>query len=437
MRMTQAGLRGIMGRFACIALLALAYVAPAAAQLRLDITEGVKDAVPVAVVPFAGQPEGGANDVADVVSGDLRLSGRFAPLDRADIVSRPTRASDVRLEDWRLLKADYVVVGEVGAEAGTVRFELINVRTGQQMLAEQLPVAGRPLRAVAHQVSDLVYERLTGIRGAFGTRLAYVAVEGRAPNRNYRLVVSDADGYNPRTIAQSAQPMMSPAWSPDGQNLAYVSFEGGASAVYVQRLSSGERRRVSARSGVNGAPAWSPDGTRLALTLSRDGNLDVYVLELATQALVRITTDEAIDTEAEWSPDGRTIYFTSDRAGNAQIYRVSVDDRSDVQRVTYTNGYNARPRVSPDGQSLAMVTLDRGYRIAIMDLKARTLRVLTDGPQDESPSYAPNGAMLVYSTDARGARVLGLVSADGASKERLASERGNVREPAWSPFPPR
>ena len=437
MRMTQAGLRGITGRAACIALLALAYVAPAAAQLRLDITEGVKDAVPVAVVPFAGQPEGGANDVADVVSGDLRLSGRFAPLDRADIVSRPTRASDVRLEDWRLLKADYVVVGEVGADAGTVRFELINVRTGQQMLAEQLPVAGRPLRAVAHQVSDLVYERLTGIRGAFGTRLAYVAVEGRAPNRNYRLVVSDADGYNPRTIAQSAQPMMSPAWSPDGQNLAYVSFEGGASAVYVQRLSSGERRRVSARSGVNGAPAWSPDGTRLALTLSRDGNLDVYVLELATQALVRITTDEAIDTEAEWSPDGRTIYFTSDRAGNAQIYRVSVDDRSDVQRVTYTNGYNARPRVSPDGQSLAMVTLDRGYRIAVMDLKARTLRVLTDGPQDESPSYAPNGAMLVYSTDARAARVLGLVSADGASKERLASERGNVREPAWSPFPPR
>ena len=437
MRMTQAGLRGIMGRAACIALLAMAYAAPAAAQLRLDITEGVKDAVPVAVVPFAGQPEGGANDVADVVSGDLRLSGRFAPLDRADIVSRPTRASDVRLEDWRLLKADYVVVGEVGADAGTVRFELINVRTGQQMLAEQLPVAGRPLRAVAHQVSDLVYERLTGIRGAFGTRLAYVAVEGRAPNRNYRLVVSDADGYNPRTIAQSAQPMMSPAWSPDGQNLAYVSFEGGVSAVYVQRLSSGERRRVSARAGVNGAPAWSPDGTRLALTLSRDGNLDVYVLELATQALTRITTDEAIDTEAEWSPDGRTIYFTSDRAGNAQIYRVSVDDRSDVQRVTYTNGYNARPRVSPDGQSLAMVTLDRGYRIAIMDLKARTLRVLTDGPQDESPSYAPNGAMLVYSTDARGARVLGLVSADGASKERLASERGNVREPAWSPFPAR
>ena len=437
MRMTQAGLRWIMGRAACTALLALAYVAPAAAQLRLDITEGVKDAVPVAVVPFAGQPEGGANDVADVVSGDLRLSGRFAPLDRADIVSRPTRASDVRLEDWRLLKADYVVVGEVGADAGTVRFELINVRTGQQMLAEQLPVAGRPLRAVAHQVSDLVYERLTGIRGAFGTRLAYVAVEGRAPNRNYRLVVSDADGYNPRTIAQSAQPMMSPAWSPDGQNLAYVSFEGGVSAVYVQRLSSGERRRVSARAGVNGAPAWSPDGTRIALTLSRDGNLDVYVLELATQALTRITTDEAIDTEAEWSPDGRTIYFTSDRAGNAQIYRVSVDDRSDVQRVTYTNGYNARPRVSPDGQSLAMVTLDRGYRIAIMDLKARTLRVLTDGPQDESPSYAPNGAMLVYSTDARGARVLGLVSADGASKERLASERGNVREPAWSPFPPR
>ena len=437
MRMTLAGRRRIVGRAASIALLALVYVAPVSAQLRLDITEGVKDAVPVAIVPFAGQPEGGPNDVADVVAGDLRLSGRFAPLDRADIVERPSRASDVRLQDWRLLKADYLVIGEVGPDAGTVRFELVNVRTGQQMLAEQLPVSGRTLRAVAHQVSDLVYERLTGIRGVFGTRLAYVAVEGRAPNRNYRLVVSDADGYNPRTVAQSSQPLMSPAWSPDGQNLAYVSFEGGMSAVYVQRLSSGDRRRVSARAGVNGAPAWSPDGSRLALTLSRDGNLDIYVLELATQALVRITTDEAIDTEAEWSPDGRTIYFTSDRAGNAQIYRVSVDDRSDVQRVTYTNSYNARPRISPDGPALAMVTLDRGYRIAVMDLKARTLRVLTDGPQDESPSYAPNGAMLVYSTDARGARVLGLVSVDGGSIERLAAERGNVREPAWSPFPAR
>ncbi|MFO1407327.1 MAG: Tol-Pal system beta propeller repeat protein TolB [Steroidobacteraceae bacterium] len=437
MRKTNGG-RGVRGRIGFVlGWLALLAAGPAHAQLRLDITEGVKDAVPVAVVPFAGQPEGGPNDIAAVVSGDLELSGRFAPLERADLVMRPASAAEVRVEDWRLLKADYVVVGHLGDAGATVDVELVNVRTGQRMLAESVPVDGRPLRAVAHQVSDLVYERLTGIRGAFGTRLAYVAVDGRAPNRTFRLVVSDADGYNPRTVAESAQPLMSPAWSPDGASLAYVSFEGGTSAVYVQRLASGERSRVSARSGVNGAPAWSPDGGRLALTLSRDGNLDIYVLELGSQVLTRITTDEAIDTEAAWSPDGGSLYFTSDRAGNAQIYRVSLDDRGNPQRVTFTNGYNARPRVSPDGQSLAMVTLDRGYRIAVMDLKTRALRVITDGPQDESPGYAPNGAMLVYATDAGARRMLGLVSSDGAWKERLSSERGSVREPAWSPYPSR
>jgi TolB protein len=427
--------RRVLARLLMLVAMLAAMAAPARAQLRLDITEGVKDAVPVAVVPFGGQAEGGPDDVAAIVGGDLRLSGRFSPLDRQDMVTRPTNGGQVRFEDWRLLKADYVVVGSVVGTA--VSFELFNVQTGQQLLAQTIPTSGQTLRAVAHHISDLVFERLTGIPGAFSTRIAYISVEGKPPSQRYRLLVSDADGYNPRTVAESSEPLMSPSWSPDGQNLAYVSFEGKASAIYVQRLATGERRRVSARAGINGSPAYSPDGSRLALTLSRDSNLDIYVLDLATQALTRITSNEAIDTEAAWTPDGKSLYFTSDRAGNPQIYRVKLASPSQVERVTYTNGYNARPRVSPDGKSLAMVTQDRGYRIALMDLENRTLRMLTTGGQDESPSFAPNGAVIIYATEDRGPGSLAMVSSDGRYQERLRSSQGDVREPAWSPYPPR
>jgi len=414
----------------------LLVAAPGHAQLRLDITQGVRDAVPIAVVPFGGQAEGGPSDIAAVVAGDLRMSGRFAPLERQDMVARPTIGTEIRYEDWRLLKSDFIVVGRVEADA--VTFELHNVRTGSQLLAQRLSATDKNLRATAHRIADLIFERLTGIRGAFSTRIAYVAVDGQPPAQRYRLLVADADGYNPRTVLESREPIMSPAWSPDGQNLAYVSFEGRSSAIYVQRLASGERRRVSARAGINGAPAWSPDGSKLALTLSRDGNLDIYTLDLATQTLTRITSDDAIDTEAEWARDGQSLYFTSDRAGNAQVYRVVLDEARKAQRVTFTNNYNARPRLSPDGKELAMVTLDRGgYRIGVMDLASRNLRVLTTGSQDESPSFAPNGALLIYATRDRGRGALAIVSADGSFQQRLSSDKGDVRDPAWQPFPPR
>jgi TolB protein len=425
-------------RFVVFVLGSLCVAQAGHAQLRLDITEGVRDAVPIAVVPFGGQAEGGPNDMAAVISGDLRLSGRFAPLDRQDMVARPTTGSEVRFQDWRLLKSDYLVVGRLVGDGGTnaVAFELFNVQTGQSLLAESVQIVGQGQRAAAHRIADLVFERLTGIPGAFSTRIAYVSVDGTPPKQRHRLMVADADGYNPRTITESTEPIMSPAWSPDGQSLAYVSFETKTSAIYVQRLATGERRRVSARAGINGAPAFSPDGQRLAVTLSRDGNLDIYLLELATQVLTRVTTDDAIDTEAAWSPDGQSLYFTSDRAGNAQIYRVDLDAAKQAQRVTFTNGYNARPRVAPGGNELAMVTLDRGgYRIAVMDLKTRALRVLTDGRQDESPSFAPNGATLIYASESRGQGDLALVSSDGRYRERLRSDSGDVREPAWSPFP--
>lgn len=413
---------------------------PARAQLRLDITQGVRDAVPIAVVPFGGQVEGSGTDVAAVIGDDLRMSGRFAPLERRDLVARPTSGAEIRFEDWRLLRSDFIVVGRVEPEGdgGWVSFELFNVRTGAQLLSERVRSTGTGLRPTAHRIADLVFERLTGIRGAFSTRIAYVSVDGRPPSQRYRLVVADADGHDPRTVVESGEPIMSPAWSPDGQFLAYVSFEGKASAVYVQRLATGERRRVSARAGINGAPAWSPDGRRLALTLSRDDNLDVYTLELATQTLTRVTSDNAIDTEAEWSKDGRSLYFTSDRAGNAQVYRVAAGEAGKAERVTFIGGYNARPRLSPDGKELALVTLDRGaYRIGVLDLASGNLRVITDARQDESPSFAPNGAMVIYATRDGGRGALALASSDGRFRQRLSSEQGDVREPAWSPFPDR
>jgi TolB protein len=438
MQLRKDGDGRLRGKFAVGALLMLGLAGPGHAQLRLDITEGVQDAVPVAVVPFGGQVEGGAGDVAAVIGNDLKLSGRFAPLERSDMVARPTSGQDIRFQDWRLLRSDFIVVGSVEPGGQGVAFELFNVQTGQPLLSQRIVVSSRGLRGAAHHIADLVYERLTGVRGAFSTRIAYVSVDGRVPARRFRLVVADADGYGPRTVAESAEPIMSPAWSPDGESLAYVSFESRASAIYVQRLATGERRRVSARSGINGAPAFSPDGKRLAVTLSRDGNLDIYVLDLATQTLTRVTSNEAIDTEAEWSHDGRSLYFTSDRAGNAQIYRVDLGESRDAQRMTYTNGYNARPRLAPDGDSLAMVTLEQGgYRIGVLDLKSRSLRVLTRGTQDESPSFAPNGATVIYATQGDGRRGLAMASADGRFEQRLSSDRGDVREPVWSPFPAR
>lgn len=439
----QSILAALRSRAVALALMAAALLlgaAPGHAQLRLDITQGVRDAVPIAVVPFGGQAEGGAADVAAVIANDLRMSGRFAPLERRDLVARPTSGAEIRYEDWRLLRSDFIVVGRVEPDGSAlaVTFELHNVRTGASLLAQRLPSTDKGLRATAHRIADLVFERLTGIPGAFSTRIAYVAVDGKPPAQRYRLIVADADGFNPRTILESREPIMSPSWSPDGQNLAYVSFEGKNSAIYVQRLATGERRRVSARAGINGAPAWSPDGRKLALTLSRDGNLDIYTLELATQTLTRVTSDDAIDTEAEWSRDGRSLYFTSDRAGNAQVYRVALDGARRAERVTFTNSYNARPRVSPDGKELALVTLDRGgYRIGVMEIASGNLRVLTNGRQDESPSFAPNGALVLYATRDGGRGSLAIASSDGAFQQRLSSDQGDVRDPAWQPFAPR
>jgi TolB protein len=299
-----------------------------------------------------------------------------------------------------------------------------------------MPASRGTLRGAAHRAADMIYEKLTGIKGVFGTQVAYVTAEQRGKERLYSLIVSDQDGENDHKIMESKDPIMSPAWSPDGRQLAYVSFEGSKSSIFVQTLRSGNRFQVSSKPGINGAPSFSPDGRKLVITLGGvDGNLDIYVLDITSRQTTRLTTHRAIDTEGTWSPDGRTIYFTSDRSGGPQVYRISASGGT-PERVTFEGSYNARPRLSPDGTRLAMVHNDRGnFRIAVMNIARKDLLVLSTGQQDESPSFAPNSDSLIYATRQGGDGVLETVSADGLIRQKMASGKGDVREPVWSPFP--
>lgn len=413
---------------------------PALAELTLVITEGVGKRRPVAIVPFAYEGAGQESplNVADVIAADLNRSGRFAPLDEGDMLQKPKSGADIDFSDWTILNIEAVVIGRVtqtGENVYSVQFQLFDVFRGIQLVGYRMPASRGTIRRVAHRLADMIYEKLTGIQGVFATQVAYVTAQGEGSDRLYSLVVSDADGENEHTIMESSEPIMSPAWSPDSRQLAYVSFENNVSSIYVQTLRTGNRIKVSSKVGINGAPAFSPDGRKLVLTLGgTDGNLDINVLDLKTRRFTRITTNRAIDTEGTWSPDGSTIYFTSDRSGGPQVYKVS-SSGGRPERVTFDGSYNARPRLSPDGKKLALVHLDRGnYRIAVMDLERKDLLILSTGRQDESPSFAPNSDTLIYATRAGRNGVLETVSADGLVRQRLAAGRGDVREPVWSPF---
>ncbi len=410
----------------------------AKAELVIDIIGGAESAIPVAVAPFKWEGDGSPpEDVARIISDNLVRTGQFQSLPRSEFLETPSQQSEVRFANWRALGVDNLIVGEVQPDGDRfrVRYELLDVFGGSRMEGKSFAVPRDAMRTVSHVISDEIYEALLGRPGAFNTRIAYVAMQDRRNgDREWRLVIADADGYYPESILSSSQPIMSPAWSPGGDRLAYVSFENRRSEIYIQEIGSGERERVASFEGINSAPAWSPDGRRLALTLSRGGQTDIYVLELDSGDLRRVTDHWAIDTEATWMPDGRSLLFTSDRGGNPQIYRVNVDNRN-VQRVTFEGNYNASPTLSPDGRRVAMVhRTDRGYGIAVQELGENgRFRVLTRGSQDESPSFAPNGAMVLYATRADGRAVLGTASLYGEARQILSTDGERIREPAWSP----
>lgn len=409
------------------------------AALTIEITEGVEGALPIAIVPFGWQGPSAEplQDVAGIIAADLARSGRFAPVSRADLPALPHDGSEVDFRRWRALGAENLVVGRIklmGPGSYAVQFQLFDVYKGSQLTGYSIPTGADELRAAAHHVADIIYEQLTGEPGAFNTRIAYVTADSQEGPSRYTLQVADSDGYGPQAILRSPQPIMSPSWSPDGAQLAYVSFENNRSEVYVQNVANGTRERVSAFPGINGAPAWSPDGNRLALTLSRDGNPDIYVLKLNDRTLSRLTDNGAIDTEATWSPDGKSLVFTSDRGGQPQLYRVAATGGR-AQRLTFEGEYNAGASFSPDGKRLALVHGQGGrYRVAVLELESGLLRVVSDGSLDEGPSFAPNGSMILYASQYRGKGVLAAVSVDGRVRQRLVLQEGDVREPAWSPL---
>jgi TolB protein len=415
--------------------------APAAAILKIEITQGVEGGIPIAVVPF--KPPKGAplsQDVAAIVRADLARSGRFSPLAVDKLPATPTRDRDVVYKDWRLVKVDALVIGDVQRTRDgryQIEFRLIDVYKQRQLTGYRYVVGEKRLRAIAHQIADRIYEKLTGEPGVFNTRIAYVSRQGAGKSLQFQLNVADSDGYNPVAIVTSPEPLMSPAWSPDGKQIAYVSFEAKRSMIYLQSVVTGKRERLAQFPGINSAPAFSPDGRRLAMALSRDGNAEIYIMDLKTRALQRLTFDPAIDTEPTWSPDGRQIIFTSDRAGGPQLYRKPATGGA-ATRLTFQGNYNARARYAPDGKSIAFVTRHHGrYNIGVMDLHKGTVDVLTSTRLDESPSFAPNGSMILYATEIQGRGVLASVSADGRVRQLYTLADADIREPAWSPYLPR
>jgi len=406
----------------------------------LVISTGTDRATPIAVVPFGWQ--GGTvlpEDMAEIVGNDLRNSGVFEPIPRQNMISLPSQASEIIYRDWKALGAQYVLVGSVVPSGGRlqVQFALFNVATEQQVLTGSVGGTPDQLRDMAHHIADLSFEKLTGVKGAFSTRMLYVTAERFSVNNTrYTLQRSDYDGARAVTLLQSREPILSPSFAPDGRRIAYVSFEQKRPRIFVQHIDTGRREQITNFDGLNGAPAWSPDGGRLAFVLSRDGNPEIYVMDMGSRQIRRVTNQGAIDTEPFWGKDGNTLYFTSDRSGKPQIYKTNINSGA-VERVTFVGNYNANPKLSADEKTLVMIHRQDGFtvfKVAAQDLQRGNLRILSDTSLDESPTVAPNGTMLIYATRQQGRGVLMLASINGRVRLPLPTAQGEVREPSWSPY---
>ena len=418
-------------------LLLLVVSSTAWSELIIRVTQGNDKPTIVAVSPIALNGIAVKQDIAAIVEADLERSGLFRATPRRDMLAFPSRSSDVYYRDWRMLGTEYLVVGSMRAIDGgryELEFSLLNVTAQKREFKHSVRGRANEMRDLAHLVSDKVYQAITGIKGAFSTRIAYVTATRNNSKFTYRLNVADADGAREKLMLESPEPIMSPSWAPNGKDLAYVSFETGRPAVFRQNLVTGARQQLTNFKGLNGAPSWSPDGSKMALVLSKDGNPEIYQLDLRSNQFSRLTRHFAIDTEPTWMPDGKHILFTSDRGGTPQIYKLNVASKA-TERLTFRGNYNARASLAPDGRTLALVHRESGvFHIASFDLKTRRLIELTETRLDESPTVAPNGAMLMYATKQGDRGVLAAVSLDAGVRYVLPARVGDVREPAWSPF---
>lgn len=423
-----------------LVVICLAFSSSIRAELLIEITKGSDDAIPISVVPFTNRTNQALSaDIARIIDANLLRSGDFVTLPTNKMLSLPDQSTDVHFRDWRMLGQSFVLVGQVSADAAGRRFhvqyELIDVYSQKRVLGELISASATGLRALAHRISDKVYEAITGVPGVFSTKIAYVTLDIKEDGKSeYRLQLADADGQRSKTLFKGSEPVLSPSWSNDAKRLAYVSFETGRPAIYIQDIKTGKREKITAFRGLNSAPMWSPDDKKLLMTLSKDGNAELYSFDIASSSLDRLTNHYGIDTEGSWSRDGRKVVFTSDRSGTPQIYEMDLVDRR-PKRLTFTGRYNSRPRFSQDGSKVYFVHQSSSdYHIASMNADGSDQYILTDTPLDESPSVAPNGRMIIYATKRNGKGVLGVVSVDGNSKYFLPSSYGQVREPSWSPF---